>query len=166
METKSRYLVRASELQAEAEIVFHHPLNPNSAVAFRHVGGKSMSELVGLKRTGVHLCRILPGKEAFVYHRHFGEEEWVYVLSGRGVAEIDDEEVAVGPGDFLGYPPGSAAHHLRNPHDEDLVCLMGGERTAIEVAEFPRLGKRLVRAGGEGLIVDAAAMKLIFKDEG
>lgn len=164
MQTKSRYLIRASELEKESEIVFQHPLNPNSAIGFRHIGGQSLSELVGFKRTGVHLCRVLPGKEAFVYHRHFGEEEWVYILSGRGIAEIDDEELPVGQGDFLGYPPGTAAHHLRNPYDEDLVCLMGGERMQIEVAEFPRLGKRLIRAGGEGAIADTSAMTTIFKE--
>jgi uncharacterized cupin superfamily protein len=164
METKPRYLVRASELQQEEEIVMQHPLNPSSAVAFRHIGGKTLSELTGLVRTGIHLCRVLPGKEAFVYHRHHREEEWVYILSGRGIAEIGDEEFPVGAGDFLGYPPGTVAHHLRNPHDEDLVCLMGGERTSVEVADFPRLGQRLIRAGTEAHVAETAGMRLLFRD--
>jgi uncharacterized cupin superfamily protein len=45
-----------------------------------------------------------PGKESFVYHSHHREEEWIYVLSGRGVAEIDGEEFEVGAGDFMGFP--------------------------------------------------------------
>lgn len=163
MEPKPRYLVRASELSQEDEIVMQHPLNPSSAIAFRHIGGKTLSELTGLERTGLHLCRV-PGKEAFVYHRHHREEEWVYILSGRGIAEIGDEEFSVGPGDFLGYPAGRVGHHLRNPHEEDLVCLMGGERTSVEVADFPRLGKRLIRTGSDAHVIDTSTMKPLFQD--
>jgi len=47
-------------------------------------------------------------------------------LSGRGIAEIGDEEVEVGPGDFMGFATPSSAHHLRNRFDVDLVYLMGG----------------------------------------
>ena len=46
------------------------------------------------------------------------------------VAEIDGGEHEVGPGDFMGFPTPSLGHHLRNPFDEDLVYLMGGERHA------------------------------------
>lgn len=156
---RSPHLVRAED--ATEEFAFQHPLNPSSAIVFHHKGGQTMSQLTGLKRTGVHLCRVPPGKEAFVYHLHHREEEWVYVLSGRGVADIGDESFEVGPGDFLGYPPETVGHHLRNPFAEDLVCLMGGERTTVEVAEFPRHGKRLVRTGQGDYLVDAAAMRPI-----
>ena len=94
------------------------------------------------------LVRISPGKESFVFHAHNGEEEFIYILSGRGIAEIGDEEHEVGPGDFMGFPTPSVGHHLRNPFAEDLVYLSGGERRAMEVADYPRLGKRMVRVGG------------------
>lgn len=162
MQNKPRYLVRVSEFRDEH--LFHHPLNPNSAVVFQHSGGKTLGELAGLTRTGVNLCRVLPGKEAFAYHRHHSEEEWVYILSGRGIAEIGDEEFEVGPGDFLGYPPGTAAHHLRNPFAEELVCLMGGERAQVEIGDFPRLGKRMIRDGQSEHIVDVADQKPMFPD--
>ncbi|HEU0047499.1 MAG TPA: hypothetical protein VFQ43_07835 [Nitrososphaera sp.] len=47
----------------------------------------------------------------------------------------------------MGFPTPSVAHHLRNPSDEDLVYLMGGENLDVEIADFPRLGKRLLRRG-------------------
>ncbi len=74
-------------------------------------------------------------------------------LSGRGIAEIGDEEVEVGPGDFMGFATPSSAHHLRNPFDVDLVYLMGGEHREVEVADFPRLRKRLIRDGDELQVV-------------
>jgi uncharacterized cupin superfamily protein len=136
-------LVRAAERARLPEESYSHPLNPHS-----EVHGFSLSDAAGLSRVGVHLVRIPPGKESFVFHAHYGEEEFVYILSGRGIAEIGDEEHEVGPGDFMGFPTPSVGHHLRNPFAEDLVYLSGGERRAMEVADYPRLGKRMVRVGG------------------
>ena len=45
----------------------------------------------------------------------------------------------------MGFPTPSVAHHLRNPFNEDLVYLMGGENRDLEVADFPKLGKRMIR---------------------
>jgi len=54
------------------------------------------------------------------------------------------------------------AHHLRNTGAGDLVYLSGGEQRDIEIADFPRLGKRLVRMRKEALVYDLAAGKSIF----
>jgi uncharacterized cupin superfamily protein len=140
--SKPTPLVRAAERAGLPEESFSHPLNPRS-----EVHGFSLSDAAGLSRVGVHLVRIPPGKESFVFHAHYGEEEFVYILSGRGIAEIGDEEHEVGPGDFMGFPTPSVGHHLRNPFAEDLVYLSGGERRGMEVADYPRLGKRMVRVG-------------------
>ena len=110
----------------------------------------------GLKRTGVNIVTIQPGKESFVYHAHEREEEWIYILSGTATAEIDDEEFAVGPGDFMGFATPSVPHHLRNTGDEPLVYLMGGEKRQFEIATFPRLGKKMVRSGSNVEIYSTA----------
>lgn len=140
-EARKPNLVRAAR-QSLPSHPFSHPLNPNSEVHMQ-----SPSEETGLSRIGVHILRVPPGKESFAYHMHHTEEEFVFILSGRGIAEIGDEQVEVGPGDFMGFPTPSVGHHLRNPFDEDLVYLSGGERRLSEIAEFPRLGKRMVRVG-------------------
>jgi uncharacterized cupin superfamily protein len=140
--SKPSQLVRAADRAALPESPFSHPLNPKSEVHMR-----SLSDAAGLKRLGVHLLRVPPGKESFVFHTHHTEEEFVYVLEGRGIAEIGDEEFEIGPGDFLGFPTPSVGHHLRNPFEQDLVYLSGGERNTSEIADFPRAGKRLVRVG-------------------
>ncbi len=154
-------LFRASDQGKVKEESQSHPLNPNSLVR-----GVSLSEQVGLKRLGVHLLRIAPGKESFIYHTHNSEEEFLYILSGRGIAEIDNESFEVGPGDFMGFPTPSVGHHLKNPFQEELVYLSGGERRDVEVADFPRLGKRLVRFGTQVSIFDVAtANNLSFGGE-
>ena len=47
----------------------------------------------------------------------------------------------------MAFPTPSVAHHLRNPGDQELVYLMGGENLEVEVADFPHLGKRMFRQG-------------------
>jgi uncharacterized cupin superfamily protein len=142
------HLVRAGQVKA-AEGSFSHPWNPQSLLV-----GSHLSKLGGLERTGVSIVRIPAGHESFAYHAHHREEEWIYVLSGRAIAEIDDAEYEMGPGDFVAFPTPSVAHHLRNPFDEDLVYLMGGENLDFEVADFPRLGKRMVKLEGKPVIYE------------
>lgn len=145
-----KFLVRADEV-AGAAAPFSHPWNPNS-----ELHGSRLGSMVGLSRVGVSWVRVPAGKESFVYHSHDREEEWVYILSGRGIAEIDDREYEVGPGDFMGFPTPSVAHHLKNPFDGDLVYLVGGESVDVEVADFPRLGKRMIRRRGSVEIYDTS----------
>ena len=148
-----KFIVKADEVADKAS-GFSHPWNPNSEII-----GTRLSTLVGLSRSGVSLVRILAGKEAFVYHSHYREEEWIYIISGRGVAEIDGEEFEVAAGDFMGFPTPSVAHHLRNPYDEELVYLVGGENLDVEIADFPRLGKRMLRWGQDVEIYETSDAK-------
>lgn len=139
MEDKKTLILRAEQI-ADSIQTFSHPWNPKSEISGTYLG-----RTVGLERTGVNFARVPPGKESFVYHSHYREEEWIYILSGRGIAEIDQEEFEVGAGDFMGFPTPSVAHHLKNTGEEDLVYLAGGENLEVEIAEFPRLGKRMLR---------------------
>jgi len=135
-----RVLVRAGE--RGPAFPSGHPYNPRS-----ELHGWLLSRAAGLRRIAVNLAWIPPGKESAIFHVHHREEEWLYVLEGRGIAEVGDAEHEIGPGDFLGFPPG-VAHHLRNASGEDLRFLEGGEVIPdVEVADFPRLGRRLVRVG-------------------
>lgn len=155
MTTKQTYphLLRADEIR-EQEDTFSHPWNARSEITGTH-----LSRLGGLERTGVSLVRIAPGKESFAYHLHHREEEWIFVLEGRGIAEIDGREYEMRAGDFVAFPTPSVAHNMRNPFDADLIYLMGGESLDHEIADFPRLGKRMVRLGDKIEIHELADAK-------
>lgn len=144
-------LFRSTDI-AEAESEHSHPWNPKSLLRGTH-----LSRLGGLERTGVSLVRIPPGHESFAYHLHHREEEWIYILAGAGTAQIDGTEYAVGPGDFMAFPTPSVAHHLVNSGADDLVYLMGGENRIYEIADFPKLNKRMVKRGTEVDIYDLDA---------
>jgi len=148
-------LIRAARIAELAEIPFRHPLNPESEIHLR-----SLSVAAGLQRIGLHIGRVPPGRESFVYHWHHYEEEFIYVLSGRGVADIGEESFEVGPGDVMLFTAPSVGHNLRNPFDDDLVYLMGGENRPLEIGEFPRHGKRAVfDKGSAPYLIDVAATK-------
>lgn len=91
--------------------------------------------------------RVTPGQASTEHHRHRGEEEFIYIVSGRGVAEIGNEAFEVKAGDFMGFKADSLAHSMHNPFTEDLVYLMGGLDLDYDVVEYPKQGKRLYRVG-------------------
>jgi uncharacterized cupin superfamily protein len=134
------HLLKAKDIKAMQETVKVHGLNPK---AVRHT--KSLSDLLGMSHLGIHLVRVEPGKETTQFHFHHQEEEFLYIISGRGLAEIGDEQVEVGPGDFMGFSAPSLPHTMTNPFEEDLVYLMGGERRSFDICDYPRLQKRLFR---------------------
>lgn len=143
------HLLTASQILAMPEYASGHALNPK---ALRYT--KSLGDAVGLSRLGLHLVRVRPGKETTQFHLHYCEEEFIYILSGRGIAAIGDAEVEVNPGDFMGFTAPSLPHAMHNPFEDDLVYLMGGERREFDVCDYPRLNQRLVRIRGDRHIVD------------
>ena len=150
MNRPNLYLLRAADIAARSQ-TFSHPWSEQSEVT-----GYQMGKATGLRRTGVNLARIAPGKEAFPYHSHWQEEEWIYIVEGRGLARIDGAEYEVGPGDFMAFPTPGVAHHLTNPFAEELVYLMGGENHATEIADFPDQGKRVFRHAKGADVFDLA----------
>jgi uncharacterized cupin superfamily protein len=136
MPESKKALWRAPEI-APAMRPFTQKLNPNSL--FRAAG---LSRLAGMNRAHVSLVRLPPGKDSFAYHAHMLEEEWIYILSGRAIAEIDGKSSEVGAGDFMGFATPSVPHVLRNTFDEECAYLMGGEDKPIDVVSYPELEKR------------------------
>lgn len=132
------HLIRQADVWAEARRG-RHPFNPASDMTMATLGDRA-----GLSRLGVHLIRIPPGRESFIPHAHSVQEEFVYVLEGAGQVVLDGAAHEIGPGDFLGFPTDGVVHHLVSIGPGDLVYLTGGERTAVEVADMPTIGKTTV----------------------
>ncbi|RDS79873.1 cupin domain-containing protein [Dyella monticola] len=135
-------LLTAVDIEAMSASISVHDLNPN---AVRHK--KSLGDSVGLTQLGVYIITIMPGHESSEYHRHLYEEEFAYVLSGRGEAQIGEQVCSIGPGDFLGFARRGPAHVMVNTGSEPLVCLVSGQRLEHDVCDYPRKGLRLYIAG-------------------
>ena len=112
---------------------------------------KSLGDAVGMQDMGVHL--VCMGDDTTEFHTHYCDEEFVYILSGRGVAEIGKKKIKVGPGDFMGFTAQSLPHGMTNPYQEDLVYLLGGTRKAVDICEYPRSRKRGYKFAGRRHLV-------------
>lgn len=149
MKAHSPHLLKADDIAAMPEMEKVHGLN---ALAIRH--SKSLGDALGMTQLGIHLVRVEPGKQTTQFHLHHQEEEFIYILAGKGVAEIGEAKFEVGPGDFMGFTAPSQPHSMSNPFEEDLVYLMGGERRSFDVCDYPRLKKRLFRVDGARQLAD------------
>jgi len=154
-------LLSNQDIEAAGAMHVRHPWNAKSDIYL-----KPLSRLVGLQRVSLSLARVPPGKESFVFHTHERDEEFLYILSGRGRAEIGDEMFEVGPGDFMGFrAPDGPPHQLINPYDEDLVYLMGGESSGFDIGHFPRLGRHLIMSGDRIQGIDDTAIRQMSFDD-
>lgn len=151
--TSSKRIIRKQDLEQVPARDLVHPLNPK---ARRHT--RSLGDATGLTRLGIHLSVVAPGDEATELHSHEFCDEFIYILSGRATLYLDDAQHDVGAGDFIGLPSRSEAHSMKNTGDEPLIYIVGGERPAFDVCNYPRLGKRAY------LAVHADSRRLQFVD--
>jgi len=148
-EDKPYPLLKAEDIAVMAETINVHQFNEN---AVRHT--RSLSDQLGLTDIGVHLVRLAAGNESTQFHYHHRDEEFLYILSGRGIAEIGSQQHEVAAGDFMAFGRESLPHTLTNPFTEDLVYLMGGTRNAIDICDYPRINRRMYRVDGSKQYVD------------
>ncbi|MCW8193847.1 cupin domain-containing protein [Proteobacteria bacterium 005FR1] len=106
---------------------------------------KSLGDLTGLTGFGFHLIKVQAGDYSTELHRHYYEDECVYILEGEGEVTIGESVQRVKSGDFIAYPAGGDAHTMRNCGDGVLKCIVVGGRLTHDVTDYPAKGKRLYR---------------------
>ena len=144
-----KYILRKDDIENMPGENKTHFLNKNAKR-----NNKSLGDETGLKNLGFHIIEILPGHESTEYHVHYSEDECVYILSGEGIVIIDNKDYPVSEGDFIGYPANGLPHGMKNISDEPLRCIVAGQRLSNEVADYPRLNKRLYVHGNIAEVVD------------
>jgi len=145
----TKHLLQRGDIEQLPEIRTQHQFNDNAIRLSRNLGHDT-----GLQRIGLHIVRLEPGRESTTHHYHDADEEFIYILSGVGLAKIGHEVFDVAAGDFMGFPAPSPAHSLRNTSDQDLVYLMGGEKWATDVVHYPDIKRSLIKSGGKRLWTD------------
>lgn len=137
------YILRKAQIDAFEGVDKTHFLNPNARRR-----NKSLGDLTGLAGLGFHLIEVPPGCASTEFHRHYFEEECVYLLEGEAEARIGEDCYPVAAGDFIGYRAGGEAHSLRNTGTTPLKCIVVGQRLAQDVGDYPDLNQRLYRNRG------------------
>lgn len=136
MTDRPRCIVRKDEVVARVR----PPRTPDDGVEWAVF---PLSDVAGLTRMGAKIREIPPGRAGTHLHFHDLEEEWAYVLSGRGTVRIGPLVIPVRAGHFAGFPTGPRPHHFEAEGEAPLVLLEGGERRRGEDAcTYPALGIR------------------------
>jgi uncharacterized cupin superfamily protein len=76
---------------------------------------RKLGDAAGLKRIGVNLTTLAPGKESSMRHWHTHEDELIYVLEGEVVLRTGAGEQLLRAGAYAGFPAGvEDGHQLIN----------------------------------------------------
>ena len=80
-----------------------------------------------LKGRGLNFVHddILPSGASIGTHKHSADEEYYYIVSGKGIMTLDQERIAVSAGDMTAVFPGGM-HGLKNTGDQDLRIIVIG----------------------------------------
>jgi oxalate decarboxylase/phosphoglucose isomerase-like protein (cupin superfamily) len=76
-------------------------------------------DTVGASKTVFGVTYFPPGSKHEL-HRHPNAEEVEYLISGTGIAYVDDDAVALGPGEVV-FVPQNAYHGFENNSDSEVV---------------------------------------------
>ena len=138
-----KYIVTNDEIENMEGIHRTHFLNPNAQRI-----NKSLGDITGLNNIGFHIIEVKPGHESTELHKHYHEEECVYMLEGEAQATIGDEIFKVKAGDFIGYRIDGKSHKLENISDTPFKCIVVGQRLDHDVGDYTDLQKRIYRNKG------------------
>ncbi len=137
---KDKYIVTADDISEMKGDVRTHFLNAKA-----HRLEKALGNATGLTEIDFSIIELAPGSESTEHHKHYHEEECIYVLEGTATARIGSESQEIKAGDFVGYRKGGLAHSFKNSGDGPFRCIAISQRKSHDVSDYPRLGKRLFR---------------------
>jgi uncharacterized cupin superfamily protein len=109
--------------------------------------GAQMAEIAvhtGAQKLGYNLTIVPPGKTAFPFHNHYGNEEMFFILEGEGEVRIGEQRHAIRAGDFIGCPIGdkNSAHQIINTSSTITMKYLGVSTTQTpDLVEYPDSGK-------------------------
>jgi len=99
---------------------------------------RPLGDLFGLTNFGVNITVVPPGAVSALRHSHSKQDEFVFVVSGSLILQIDHEETELSPGMCAGFKAGSAsAHRLLNRSETQAVYLEVGDRTPGDAVVYP-----------------------------
>lgn len=93
-------------------------------------------------KLGFSVGVIPPGKRAFPYHAHHGNDELFFIMEGEGSLRLNGETRPIRQGDFISLPAGpDSAHQIINDSAAPLRYLAISTMETPEVVSYPDSGK-------------------------
>jgi len=131
---KHKHVIQLSEVPVEK-------INTPEDSAF---GGQRqrVGAQIGARKLGYSFFNVPPGKAAFPYHTHSGNEEMIYIIDGEGILRFGKDEIAVKAGSIIACPPGGYyAHQLINTGQAELYYLVVSTMDYPDLSEYPDSNK-------------------------
>lgn len=109
---------------------------------------KSMTQATQKGKLGASIYRLMPNQKAFPFHFHYGNDEAVYVLEGKGIIRTNHRNEPISKGDYIFFPSGAeGAHQIINDSDEQLIYLCFSTMIEPDIIEYLDSNKIGVLAG-------------------
>jgi uncharacterized cupin superfamily protein len=119
--------------------------------------------MIGTRGLGCMYVTLAPGKRAFPFHNHLGNDEMFVILEGEGIYRLGDAEHPVTAGCICAAPRGGpdTAHQLVNTGETDLKYLGISTMNDPDVVEYPDSGKYAAMAIAPGPDFMNAHLKVV-----
>ena len=142
------------------------PNQPEGATRFGSVMAP-MGEAIGAKNLGVMYMQVEPGKRAFPFHNHHGNEEMFVVIEGVGTYRFGDQDYPIRAGDVCAAPSGGVetAHQIVNTGNATLKYLSISTKNDPDICEYPDSGKYAAFAVGEGRSFQDSLVRVVNRKE-
>lgn len=92
-------------------------------------------DTVGAEDITFAYCKFEAGTSTHKRHVHTDAEEVIYILSGKGISGLMEEEVEMAQGDTMFVPRG-AVHWFYNPFDEPVEMIFIYTRPSLKSAGY------------------------------
>ena len=102
-----------------------------------------LSAELGMSGLGAMFLSVEPGRRAFPFHSHLGNDEMFVIIEGEGTYRYGAQEYPVRAGDVCAAPKGGpdTAHQLINTGSGPLRYLGISTLNDPDIAEYPDSGK-------------------------
>lgn len=103
---------------------------------------KRVGMKIGAEKLGYSLFNVQPGKTAFPYHTHTGNEEMMYIIDGTATLRLGKDEIQVSAGDVIACPPGADfPHQLINTGETILTYFVVSTMEYPDISQYPDSNK-------------------------
>jgi len=146
----------------EPPVDFAPPQSERFGAQLRHVGTR-----LGIPGLGCRHIELAPGKRAFPYHNHLGNDEIFVILAGSGTYRFGSNEYPIRAGDICGAPRGGTetAHQIINSGAEPLAYLAISTVQDPDICEYPDSRKFAAFAKGQGRDFATAYFRYVGRED-
>lgn len=110
---------------------------------------RRLAAAAGGEGLGCSLTEVPPGKTAWPFHAHLGNEEAIYILEGNATLRLGTKQHPLKAGDYVALlPRQDAAHQIINTSDAPVRYLAISTMRRTDIVVYPDSKKRGLFAGG------------------